>query len=161
MTSTTVTRTRKKAVETAGKAETTEITKAIETLKVDKGSNESKDEYPENLAQVPYIWYPITFQKKFVPVSALFDLGSKVNAIHLTFVKELGLPIRSTDVKAQKIDGTTLDTFGMVVTAFSVIDKANPVRFFKKSFLVVNISLKVVLGISFLTLRDANVNFLG
>ena len=29
------------------------------------------------------------------------------------------------DVGAQKIDGTTLDTYGMVVTAFLVTDKAN------------------------------------
>ena len=49
----------------------------------------------------------------------------KVNAIHPTFVRELGLPIRTTDVGVQKIDGTMLDTFGMVVVAFSVADKAN------------------------------------
>ena len=64
---------------------------------------------------------------------ALFDSGSEVNAIHPTFVWELGLPIRPTDVEAQKIDGTMLDTFGMVVVAFSVIDKANQVSFLKKS----------------------------
>ena len=33
-----------------------------------------------------------------------------------------GMPI---DVEAQKIDGTMLDTYGMVVAAFSVTDKAN------------------------------------
>ena len=45
---------------------------------------------------------------------------------------ELGLLVRPTDVVAQKIDGTTLDTYGMVVAAFSVTDKANRVRFFER-----------------------------
>ena len=49
----------------------------------------------------------------------------------------------------------------MVVVAFSVIDKANRVKFFKETFLIANISAKVVLGISFLTLNGADVNFLG
>ena len=56
---------------------------------------------------------------------ALLDSSSEINAVHPTFAKELGLPIRPTDVGAQKIDGTTLDTYGMVVAAFSVKDKAN------------------------------------
>ena len=56
----------------------------------------------------------------------------EVNAIHPTFAKELGLPIRPTDVEAQKIDGTTLDTHRVVIAAFPVTDKANRVRFFKR-----------------------------
>ena len=60
-----------------------------------------------NLAQVPCIRYPINFGKK--SLSALFDSGSEVNAVHLAFAKELGLPIRPTDVEAQKIYGTTLE----------------------------------------------------
>ena len=51
-----------------------------------------------NLAQVPCIRYPINFGKK--SVSALLNLGSEVNAVHPAFAKELGLPIRSTDVEA-------------------------------------------------------------
>ena len=82
-------------------------------------------------------------------MSTLLDSGNKVNAIYPTFARELGLPIRQTDVIAQKIDGITLDIFGMVVAAFSVIDKANQVRFFKKTFLVANISPKVVFGCFF------------
>ena len=51
-----------------------------------------------NLAQVLCIWYPINFQKKFVIMSALFDLGNKINAIYPIFAKELELPIRPMDV---------------------------------------------------------------
>ena len=88
-------------------------------------------------------------------------MGSKINAIHLTFAKKLGLLIKSTDVGAQKIDNTTLDIFEIIVAAFSVTDKANQVRFFKETFLVANVSPKVVIRIPFLTSSSVNVDFLG
>ena len=49
----------------------------------------------------------------------------------------------------------------MVVTAFSVVDKANQVRFFEETLLVANISPEVVLEMLFLTLSGINVDFLG
>ena len=58
-------------------------------------------------------------------MQALIDMGSEVNTIHPSFVKQLGLSIRPTDVGAHKIDGTILNTHGMVVAAFSVVAKAN------------------------------------
>ena len=119
---------------------------------------EDSENSRSNLAWVPCIRYPINFGKK--SILALFDSGSEVNTVYLTFAKELGLPIRPIDVGAQKIDGTTLDTYRMVVTAFSVIDKANWIRFFEETFLVANVCLEVVLGILFLTLSGANVDFL-
>ena len=91
----------------------------------------------------------------------MIDSKSEVNAIHPTFAKQLGLPIRSTDIGAQKIDGITLDTYRMVVATFSVEDKANRVRFFEETFLVANVSLEVVLRMSFLTLSGADVDFSG
>ena len=154
-TSTPVTGAREETVETPKAVETA---KAIETTETGKDGKKSKGEYPENLAQVPCICYPINFEKK--SVSALFDLVSEVNMVHPAFAKELGLLIRLTDIGTQKIDGTTLDTFEMVVVAFSVADKANRVRFFEEIFLVANVSPEVVLGILFLTLSDANIDFL-
>ena len=47
----------------------------------------------------------------------------------------------------------------MVVTAFSVTDQANRVKFFEKTFLVANVSPDVVFGIPFFTLSDADVDF--
>ena len=149
--STPVTGTREKAVETAG---------AVETTEVGKNGKESNGEYP-NLARVPCIQYPIIFRKKSVSMLVLLNSGSEVNAIHPTLAQKLKLPIRPTDVGAQKIDGTMLDTFEIVVTAFSVTNKANRVRFFKETFLMANVSLEVILGMLFLTLSGANVNFLG
>ena len=54
-----------------------------------------------------------------------------------------------------------MDTYGIVVTAFSVEDKANRVRFFEKTFLVANVSPEVVFGMLFLTLSNIDVDFSG
>ena len=88
-TSTPVTGTREEVVEAA---------ESVGTIKVGKDDEESEGEYP-NLAQVPCIRYPITFRKS-MSMSALLDSGSEVNAIHPSFAKQLGLPIRPTDVGA-------------------------------------------------------------
>lgn len=59
---------------------------------------------------------------------ALYDSKSEVNAIHLTFIRELGFQV-------------------------------NKIRFFKKTFLVVNISLDMVFGIFFLISGSADIWF--
>ena len=151
---------------TGTRAETVETTKVVETAKAigiakgDEDGDESESEC-SNLARGPCIWYPITFWKISVPVSALFKSSSEVNAIHPTFAQKLRLSIRTTDVEAQKIDGTMLDTFEIVFVAFSVTDKANHVRFFEETFLVTNVSLEIVLGMSFFTLSGADVDISG
>ena len=99
--------------------------------------------------------------KNKTPVQALIDLENEVNAIYPSFAKQLGLLIWPTDVEAQKTDGTTLDTHRMVIAVFSVVDKTNQVRFFAETFLMANVSPKVVFGITFLTLSSANIKFLG
>lgn len=48
----------------------------------------------------------------------------------------------------------------MVVIVFLVIDQANIIKFFEKTFLVANISLNMVFGMSFFILSDVNINFL-
>ena len=53
-----------------------------------------------------------------------------------------------------------LKTYGMVVAAFSVVDQANRVRFFKETFLVANVSLEVVFGMFFFILSSADIHFL-
>ena len=69
--------------------------------------------------------------------------------------------LKQRTLEQKKIDSTMLNTFGIVVTAFSVMDKANQIRFFEENFLVANVSLEVVLRIFFLTLSCANVDFSG
>ena len=68
--------------------------------------------------------------------------------------------VRFTNVGAQKIDGTTLETYEMVVAVFSVTDQANKVRLFEKTFLVANVSPDVVLRMPFLILSDVDIDFL-
>ena len=75
------------------------------------------------------------------------------------FAQQLGLKIRKTNVGAQKIDGTTLETYGMVVSIFSISDKDGRERFFKESFLWANVSPNIVLGMPFLTMGNADVDF--
>ena len=127
------------------------------------GAREEALEQEEALERVPCIHYSVQFKKNTnkAQVQALINSGSKVNAIYPTFAKQLGLSIRPTDVGAQKIDGTTLDTYGIGVAAFSVEDKANRVRFFEETFLVANVSPEVVFGIPFLTLSSADIDFSG
>lgn len=48
----------------------------------------------------------------------------------------------------------------MVVAAFLVIDKANEIRFFEWIFLVASVSLEIIFGMPFLTLNNADINFL-
>ena len=81
--------------------------------------------------------------------------------MHPSFAKQLSLPISLRGIRAQKTDGTTLETHEMVVIAFSVVDKANRVKIFEEPFLVANLSPEVVLGMLFLTLSSADVDFSG
>lgn len=80
----------------------------------------------ETLEYVPYIHYPVQFKNTSEAlVQVLINLRSEVNAIYPTFAKQLGFSIRQIDIKAQKIDRTTLDTHKIIVAAFSVVDKVN------------------------------------
>ena len=80
----------------------------------------------EVLERVPYIHYPVQFKNiSETQVQVLINSGSEVNAIYPTFAKQLGLSIRPTNVGAQKINSTTLETHGMVIASFSVENKAN------------------------------------
>ena len=73
---------------------------------------------PEALQRVPCIRYPVQFQAN--QVGALIDSGSEVNAMTPAFAAKLGLSIRPTGIGAQKIDGSTLKTYGMVIAGFSI-----------------------------------------
>ena len=70
------------------------------------------------LDRVPCICYPIRFKKSEVQVQALLDSGSEVNAMTPGYALKLGLKVRPTDVGAQKINGSTFKTFGMVLASF-------------------------------------------
>lgn len=62
------------------------------------------------------------------------------------------------NIRAQKIDGTMLNTYRIVVAAFSVTDKANPVKFFKETFFVANVKPEIVFRILFLILSNIEID---
>lgn len=79
--------------------------------------------------------------------------------MHPAHAAKLSLSVRKTDIGTQKIDGSPLETFGMVIKGFSLQDKLGRVRFFQETFLLANTSIEVVLGMLFLTLSTADIRF--
>ena len=67
--------------------------------------------------------------------------------------------MRKTNIKAQKIDGSTLKIYDMIITGFQVQDKFGKVRFFQETFLVADTSVEVVFRMSFLTLSKIEIDF--
>ena len=91
----------------------------------------------------------------------MIDLGIEVNAMTSVYVAKLGLKVQKTNTRAKKIDCSTLDTFRMVLASFQVEDKLGKTRFFQETFLLADIGTEGVLGMSFLTPSNVNVQFVG
>ncbi len=75
------------------------------------------------------------------------------------FAAKVGLTIWPTGVATQKIDGSPLAMYSMAVAAFSLQDSLGKVWFFKETFLLGDTSMKVVLGMLFLALCNADIQF--
>ena len=76
------------------------------------------------LDRVPCICYLVEFCKdKGKDVLTLLDSGNEVNAITPAYAAYLDLKVKMTDVCAQKINRSSLATYGLVVAAFQVADK--------------------------------------
>ena len=112
------------------------------------------------LNKISCICYPVQFRKnKDKDVLALLNSGSKINAMTSAYTAHLDLKVRVTNVDAQKIDGFLLVTYGMVITAFQVVNKLGCFWFFQKTFLLAEISMEVILGMPFLIFGNVNVQF--
>ncbi len=110
----------------------------------------------EELERVPCIRYCVTFKDQ---TKALLDSRSVVNAMSQVFAQQLSLKIRKTNVGAWKIDGTTLETYEIVVSTFLVLDKDGRERFFEESFLLADVKPDIVLGMLFPTMSNTDVDF--
>ena len=84
----------------------------------------------EIVIRVLCIHYPVQFQEDQEQVRSLLNSGSEVNAISPVYAKRLGFKTWKTNVGAQKIDGSTLEIFGIVIANFQVEDKDGRPRFF-------------------------------
>ena len=74
------------------------------------------------------------------------------------FAHELGFKIWKTNIEVEKIDNTTLETYGIVVSTFFVLDENGRKRFFEESFLLTDVKLEIMLEMLFLTISNANVD---
>ncbi len=116
----------------------------------------SMTEKTEELERILCIWYPFTFKDQ---TETLLNSKNEVNPMSQAFAQQLSLIIRKTNVWAQKIDGTTLKTYEIVVSTFSVLDKDDKERFFEESFLLADVKPDIVLGMPFLTMNNADIDF--
>lgn len=71
------------------------------------------------LEKIPYIHYPLCFCKdKKNKVQTLINSGNKINIMNLRHIAKIGLKICSTNIKAQKIDDSILQTSKIVWESF-------------------------------------------
>ena len=118
----------------------------------------SKEAQEVILGWVPCMHYPVQFRKdKEATIWALINVGSKVNAMTLAYVKQLGLQVQRNDVGAQKIDGSLLQTFGMVIAGFQIENKLGGASFFQKWFLLAKTIMELVLEMPFLIFSNVNI----
>ena len=82
----------------------------------------------EKVIKVLCIYYLVQFQEK--QIKALLNSGSEVNTINSNFAWKLGLKVWKINVRAQKLNSSALETFGMVIVDFQVEDKVGRPRFF-------------------------------
>ena len=109
--------------------------------------------------KISYIYYPVWFQESQGQIRALLDSGSKINALNPAIARKLNFHTQITNFGAQKIDGSILKTFEMVIIDFHVKNKVGKPRFFQKTFLVANTKFKMILGMPFLKLSNTDVLF--
>ena len=77
----------------------------------------------------------------------------------LAYAKQLSLQTQKTYIGTSKIEKLLLETFAMIITGFQVINKLNKIWFFQEIFLLANISIKMVLKISFFIVSNIDVYF--
>lgn len=107
---------------------------------------------------IAYIWDLVKFQESS-EISVMIDFGSKINAKTPTHAVNLILPILKTNLGTQKIDGMTLVTDSEVINRILMQDKLGKFSFFKKTFIVVDISIEMNLEMSLFSVHDIKIWF--
>ena len=110
----------------------------------------------KELEWVSYIWYLVIFNNL---TQALLDSESKFNTIYLELASQLGLKIWKTNLEAQKINNSILETDKIVVITFFTLDKDGRKRVFEESFLLAENKPDIMIEMSFITISNADVNF--
>ena len=89
----------------------------------------------------------------------MINLSNEVNAKTPAYASKLGFQVHRINTKAQKIDGSTLEIFRMIMASFLVENKLGRARFFQETFLLADIDMEVVLGMLFLIFSNADIQF--
>lgn len=76
-----------------------------------------------------------------------------------TYVAKLGVIPRLTRIDAQKIDGSLLKIYEIVTVIFFIENHFRRIWFFKKIFLLADISMVLVLEIFFLSFSNTDIKF--
>ena len=79
--------------------------------------------------------------------------------MNLDYAWKLRLKIWKTNIGAQKIDGSALETFEIVIADFLIEDKASRLRFFQETFLMADTKFEVILGMLFLKISNTDILF--
>lgn len=112
------------------------------------------------LKRILYIHYLFRFCKnKKNKIQVLIDSGSEVNAIISTYVAKPGPKFCCINIKAEKINGSIFNIFGIILTSFQVENKLGRVCFFKEIFLLADMSMELALEMFFLTFSNTNIKF--
>lgn len=89
----------------------------------------------------------------------MLNSGNKINAMTLAYVVKLYLISWITIVGTQKIGSLSLKTYKMLAIEVLIHNKLAKVWYFKKTFLLVETSIEVVLGMVFLFFSNTNLQF--
>lgn len=89
----------------------------------------------------------------------MHDLSSKVNAMIPAFEFKLNFKIRYINIEIQKINSSIFKIFEIVLASFCMINKLSKPWFFQETFLLSNISVKIILDIFFLKLNNTDIQF--
>lgn len=75
------------------------------------------------------------------------------------YTTKLGLTTQKISVGALRIDGLLLETYDMGLARFLLQDSLKKVRFFKKTFLLADTNMEVILRMIFLSMSNVDVEF--
>ena len=87
----------------------------------------------------------------------MLNSQSKINVMTPVYIAQLGFKVQKTNIGCQKIDGFSLTNYNIIIAILFIFDKLGCSWFFQETFLLVNISMEVVLGMLFLTFNNINV----
>ena len=94
----------------------------------------------KKIIRVSFIYYLIWVNQD--KIWALLNNSSMINTMSFKCNQKLGFKIWKIIVRAQKIKGSVIKIFEMVIANFPIKDKVDKPKFFQKFYLVADINLR-------------------